>query len=128
MRSSSMGSAGLLALSVLAILPFGFAACGGEETKPPVTAAAKPLPARGPSGAAAPATVHAGVSGAAKGSYDRGYAAFMAGDLAAAKQAFTDASHADPQAPAPLCSLGAVLEHLGDVERRAATVQGCNRG
>jgi Tfp pilus assembly protein PilF len=59
--------------------------------------------------------VHADVSGAAKGAYARGFAAFQAGDLGTAKQAFTEASHSDSRSPAPLYSLGTVLECLGDV-------------
>ena len=90
-------------------------ACGGEETKPPVTAAtavsasAKPAPVP-----TSVPTVRADFTAAAKASYERGYAAFRSGDLLKAKQAFTEATHADPQAMAPLYSLGTVLEHLGD--------------
>jgi Tfp pilus assembly protein PilF len=96
--------------------PFIMVACGGEEAKPPATAAnaASSAPSSSAHAPAVVPTAHADVTGAAKASYDRGYAAFMAGDLAAAKQAFTDASHADPHAPAPLYSLGTVLEHQGD--------------
>ncbi len=109
--------AGLTALCLVAAIPFVVAACGGEETKPPVTPTAPTAsaPVAAASGPAVAPTAHADVSGAAKASYDRGYAAFLAGDLQSAKQAFLDASHADPRNPAPLYSLGTVLEHLGDV-------------
>ena len=48
-------------------------------------------------------------------SYDRGWAAWQAGDLQGAKAAFTDATQKDPHAAAPHYSLGVVLERLGSV-------------
>jgi Tfp pilus assembly protein PilF len=116
LRAPWWSFAGAIALSMLSLSTLGLVACGGEETKPPVTPAA---PAPKPSTSVAPTTAggppHSDISAAAKGAYDRGYAAFQAGDLAGAKQAFTAASRADPRAPAPLYSLGTVLEHQGDV-------------
>lgn len=55
-----------------------------------------------------------GLTGAAKDAYDRGFRAWMEGDLEGAKKGFTDASAADPKAPSPHYSLGVVLERLGD--------------
>ena len=52
---------------------------------------------------------------AAKASYDRGWAAWQAGDLHGAKAAFIDATQKDSRAPAPHYSLGVVLERLGQV-------------
>lgn len=58
--------------------------------------------------------MHANITGAAKGSYDKGYKLFAAGDLQGAKQAFTDATRSESGAPAPHYALGSVLERLGD--------------
>jgi Tfp pilus assembly protein PilF len=58
---------------------------------------------------------HAELSGAAKASYERGWAAWQVGDLQGAKAAFTDATQKDSRAPAPHYSLGVVLERLGSV-------------
>ncbi len=118
--------AGLTALCLVAAIPFVVAACGGEETKPPVTPTAPPtrrLPPQ-PRGPAAAPTAHADVERRRQGLYDRGYAAFLAGDLQAAKQAFTRRLAGRPARPAPHYSLGVVLERLGDVDRRAAGVPG----
>lgn len=56
-----------------------------------------------------------GLSGAAKDAYDRGFRAWMEGDLEGAKKGFSDASSAEPKAPSPHYSLGVVLERLGDL-------------
>lgn len=58
--------------------------------------------------------VHAEVSEDAKSAYEKGWKAWLAGDLATAKTAFEEASRKDTKAPAPLYSLGTVLERLGD--------------
>ena len=113
-RSSDLSRAGAFVLFGLALVPFAMVACGGEETKPPVTpqapTASASTPAPTPAG-----PVRSDVSASAKGAYDRGYAAFAIGDLAAAKQAFTEASRSDPRSPAPLYALGTILEHQGDI-------------
>jgi tetratricopeptide (TPR) repeat protein len=57
-----------------------------------------------------------GLTGAAKDAYDRGYQAWVGGDLQGAKSAFTDASSKAPSAPGPKYSLGCVLERLGDTQ------------
>ena len=120
MRSRAWGSVRLLAC--VAGLPFAFSvgvvACGGEPAKPPVAPAAPTVSAPKPVVSAGPAvapTVHSDLSGSAKSAFERGYQAYNNGDLAGAKQAFTDASHADTRSPAPLYSIGLVLEHQGDL-------------
>ena len=57
---------------------------------------------------------HADISADAKGDYNKGWAAWAAGDLAGAKAAFERAAKADTKNPAPHYSLGCVLERLGD--------------
>jgi tetratricopeptide (TPR) repeat protein len=54
------------------------------------------------------------LTGAAKDAYDRGFQAWVAGDLAGAKTAFNDAIGKAPKAAGPRYSLGCVLERLGD--------------
>jgi len=115
--SSSRPRGGLIALCAVSAVPFVVLACGGGEVKPPVT----PTPSTASAAATPPPvmpatvpTVHSDVTAAARGAYDRGYAAFFSGDLPGAKQAFTEASRSDPRAPAPLYSLGTVLDHQGD--------------
>ncbi len=56
-----------------------------------------------------------GLSGAAKDAYDRGWQAWLAGDLPGAKAAFKDALDKAPNSYAAHYSLGTVLERLGDV-------------
>ncbi len=65
--------------------------------------------------AVAPA-VEDGLSGDAKAAYERGFQAWMAGDLMAAKTAFSDAASKAPRAGGPKYSLGCVLERLGDTQ------------
>ena len=55
-----------------------------------------------------------GLSGAAKSSYEKGWQAWIKGDLATAKNSFTQAGSQTPQSPSPPYSLGVVLEHPGD--------------
>jgi tetratricopeptide (TPR) repeat protein len=50
----------------------------------------------------------------AKSAYSKGFQAWVAGDLAGAKAAFTDAASRAPKAGGPRYSLGCVLERLGD--------------
>jgi tetratricopeptide (TPR) repeat protein len=54
------------------------------------------------------------LSGDAKSAYDKGFQAWMSGDLQTAKTAFTDAASRAPHAGGPRYSLGCVLERLGD--------------
>ncbi len=129
MRDLSMSRAGGWTSAVaLATLVCGMAAlpgCGGEEaskqakspTKPTGDAGAAAAKASAPSSdnSAEPPEAHADVSGAAKASYDRGWAAWQTGDLQGAKAAFTAATQQDSHAPAPHYALGVVLERLGSV-------------
>jgi len=55
-----------------------------------------------------------GLSGAAKDAYDRGFRAWMDGDMEGAKKGFNEAASLDTKAPSPHYSLGVVLERLGD--------------
>ncbi|HEX7663476.1 MAG TPA: tetratricopeptide repeat protein, partial [Polyangiaceae bacterium] len=55
-----------------------------------------------------------GLTGAAKDAYDKGWRAWLNGDLQGAKAAFQEAGAAAPSSPAPPYSLGTVLERLGD--------------
>jgi len=112
----------LLGSTAVAAGGLALPACGGEETKPPATAAnAKAAP-----GTTTPAPVaqgnavavpvqHADITGPAKSAYDKGYKAFASGDLPGAKVAFAEATHADSSAPAPHYALGTVLDRLGDL-------------
>ncbi len=56
-----------------------------------------------------------GLTGAAKAAYDKGWQAWLSGDLASAQKYFKEAGAADPKSPAPHYSLGVVLERLGDL-------------
>jgi tetratricopeptide (TPR) repeat protein len=64
------------------------------------------------------------LSGDAKTAYDRGFQAWMAGDLKTAKSAFTDASSKAPNAASPRYSLGCVLERLGDTQGALSAYRG----
>ena len=57
---------------------------------------------------------HPQMSGPAKEAYDRGWSAWLAGDLPGAKAGFTEATQKDPKAPAPHYSLGTVQERMGN--------------
>jgi tetratricopeptide (TPR) repeat protein len=56
------------------------------------------------------------LTGDAKSAYQRGFQAWMSGDLQAAKVAFRDAASRAPAAGGPRYSLGCVLERLGDTQ------------
>lgn len=97
-------------------------ACGGDNK--PVTypqagqdAAGAPVTQGGPDGAQVGVVDGAGSSGltgAAKAAYDKGWAAWLQGDLSNAQKYFKEAGDAAPDAAAPHYSLGVVLERLGD--------------
>jgi tetratricopeptide (TPR) repeat protein len=101
------------------------AACGGSSPPPaqhaPSNADARPTPApvstagQVNSAASAP-SAGSDLSGDAKAAYDRGFQAWMAGDLPGAKTAFKDAASRAPGAGGPTYSLGCVLERLGDTQ------------
>jgi Tfp pilus assembly protein PilF len=121
----------LVATSTLALL---VAACGGASPPPKLTegplpgapaqpgataeqpGAPAPAPTTGSPDAPppAPAVEAPRMNAAAAQSYARGAVAFQAGDLAAAKAAFTDATKADPKAYQAFHALGVVQERLGD--------------
>jgi tetratricopeptide (TPR) repeat protein len=56
------------------------------------------------------------LSGDARAAYDRGFQAWMSGDLQGARTAFMDAASRAPSAGGPRYSLGCVLERLGDTQ------------
>lgn len=55
-----------------------------------------------------------GLTGAARDAYDKGWRAWLTGDLLTARASFAEAASKAPTNPAPQHSLGAVLERLGD--------------
>ena len=55
-----------------------------------------------------------GLTGAAKSAYDKGFQAWMRGDLQGAKAAFQEAAAADTSSAAPHYSLGCVYDRLGE--------------
>ncbi len=122
MRARLAGRFTFVALALL--VPLG--ACGGSNP-----AAKTPESATGPEATPAPVVNQQGqqvgitpgpaggdadLSGAAKDSYDRGFQAWVAGDLPGAKTAFSDAIGKAPKAAGPKYSLGCVLERLGDTQ------------
>jgi tetratricopeptide (TPR) repeat protein len=102
-------------------------ACGGDDKKkdlkyPENTAGADggPAPTGQPvtdnKGAEVAVTdVKSGLSGPAKEAYERGFKAWLEGDIAGAKKGFNEAASLDPKSPMPHYSLGVVLERTGDV-------------
>jgi len=127
MHSAHIGSRlvrpalGLFGVSAVA-LPFlvvALGACGGGDQ------ASKPVkyPSGDAGGVVTQGSAQVGVStpgetsgltGAAKDAYDRGWRAWLNGDLPGAKAAFQEAATAAPTSPAPPYSLGTVMERLGD--------------
>lgn len=119
-----MSHRGLLLAPLLAAV-LAAAACGGDD-KPAV----KYPTAAGDAGVEQGTTVsndtgaqvgvtdgpnaHTDLEGAAKDAYDRGFKAWMNGDLPGAKTAFKEATEKDSKAAPAYYSLGCVLERLGD--------------
>jgi tetratricopeptide (TPR) repeat protein len=110
----------------LAVVAFGVAttaaACGGS-TPPPKSASsgadagAAPPPvtdSKGAQVAAAGPQADSELSGDAKAAYDRGFQAWLQGDLQTARAQFMDSASKAPSAGGPRYSLGCVLERLGD--------------
>jgi tetratricopeptide (TPR) repeat protein len=56
-----------------------------------------------------------GLEGAAKSAYEKGWQAWLSGDLQGAKKGFQEAQSLAPKSPAPPYSLGIVQERLGDL-------------
>jgi tetratricopeptide (TPR) repeat protein len=116
---------GVALAAFLLPLPAAIGACGGSNPAPKTAdntaAAAASTPVTNQAGqdvgvAGAPAAAVDGLSGAAKDSYDRGFQAWVTGDLAGAKTAFSDAASKAPRSGAPKYSLGCVLERMGDTQ------------
>ena len=100
-----------------------FAGCGGDpqEVKYPTTdaggaAVVRPADSSGQSAVVGETAGGGGtgLTGAAREAYDRGWKAWLSGDLATAKASFTEAAQKAPTNPAPQHSLGVVLERLGE--------------
>jgi Tfp pilus assembly protein PilF len=107
---------GVASASFLAAMAPG---CGGDATPPAKYATSDAGGAPVTNGAAQTGVTegpqeHAEMTGSAKDAYDRGWKAWLAGDLSGAKAAFTEATQKDTKASAPHYSLGTVLERLGD--------------
>jgi tetratricopeptide (TPR) repeat protein len=112
-----------VALALVLPLALGVAACGGSapaaKTAGNVTGTDTVVPAVNGQGqtvgiSGVPGSANDELSGAAKDAYDRGFQAWVAGDLPGAKAAFNDAISKAPKAGGPRYSLGCVLERLGD--------------
>lgn len=108
---------------VLGLAPFAMVAVtacgGGDQASKPVqypTGDGGGVVTQGTAqvGVATPGET-SGLTGSAKDAYDRGWRAWLNGDLNGAKSAFTEAAAAAPSSPAPPYSLGTVLERLGDI-------------
>jgi tetratricopeptide (TPR) repeat protein len=125
MRSASLGRRASRAGAALA-LAFASAACGGESPPPkvaekpatpaPVAHRTTPVPSGQKVGVTAGGAGAGELTGDAKDAYDRGFQAWMSGDLDAAKVAFSEAARKAPSAGSPRYSLGSVLERLGDTQ------------
>ncbi len=125
LRRSSVTASGALAVFVALGVALSAGACGGGKPK-------LKYPAAGADGGAVvsggtvsntqgqtvgvTAGEDAELTGAAKDAYDRGFQAWMSGDLPSAKAAFMDAASRAPSAGGPRYSLGCVLERLGDTQ------------
>ncbi len=131
----------LVSITVLSLAPLllsaTLAACGGDkpEAKAP-TAGTEPsadtsgggagpapaLPAdpiAGGGGGGGATTVvdvnQSGLTGAAKEAYQRGFRAWLDGDLPSAKKGFAEAASADPKSPVPRYAIGLVDQRTGDL-------------
>ncbi len=131
-------SCAVLGASLLSVACGGGAAAGkGAASPADQPAAANGVPAATPSGqqfgiADAPTSGDASnrpkMSASAQSAYNAGMEAFKVGDLAGAKNQFTQATQADPKAYQAFYSLGVVRERLGETSgaltsyRQATTV------
>lgn len=88
-------------------LAIGQVGCGGDSPQPKTADSAKTAKPGVQPGAS-------DVSSAAKEAYERGWKAWLAGDLPAAKKAFGEAASADAKSGAPHHGLGVVAEAQGD--------------
>src|SRR5262245_36771697 len=100
-------------LAVAAVLVF---ACGGDDTKrvvAPTPEAGAGTPVQTVAGGQVGVVDSAGTSGlegAAKSAYEKGWTAWLNGDLQNAKKGFQEAQSLAPKSPAPPYSLGIVQE------------------
>lgn len=100
------------------------AGCGETAPEPKYPVVVAPTPSAATSVSAdtsvqvgvAPATVAEAMPAEASEAYAQGFQAWIGGDLASAKKAFSDAAGKAPKAVAPRYSLGCVLERLGDLQ------------
>jgi len=108
---------------LFALVATGASGCGGDDKKVnyPPKAEGDAGPQSGQvvtdnKGAEVAVTdVTSGLTGAAKEAYERGFKAWLEGDVAGAKKGFSEAAAADPKSPMPHYSLGVVLERTGDL-------------
>lgn len=105
--------------ALLAALAGSATGCGGDT--PPAKTPSGSNPATPGAAPGSPGFAQTGIgdggtglSGSAKDAYDRGFKAWVDGDMEGARKGFSEASSADPKAAAPHYSLGVVLERLGD--------------
>jgi tetratricopeptide (TPR) repeat protein len=113
------GGATVLALAFASVGLAAASACGGKkEVAYPAKDAAPGTPVTDNKGGEVGVVEGggaSGLSGAAKAAYDKGWQAWLAGDLGTAKQQFKEAGNLDPKSPVPPYSLGVVQERLGDM-------------
>ncbi len=103
-----------------AVLAWATLACGGDDKKviaPAADAGAGTpvLTEQGGQVGVVDQTGGTGLTGAARSAYDKGWQAWLRGDLQEAKKYFQEAQSADSKNPAPPYSLGVVQERLGDM-------------
>jgi len=121
MKSGFHAVIGAIGIAGLVLVGAAAPGCGGDQGKVVKSPGAdggvgKATGAQGQDvGITTGPDAHADVDPAAKAAYDRGWAAWLGGDLPAAKAAFQEAAQKDPKSPAPHYSLGCVLERLGDL-------------
>lgn len=112
---SIITSASSIALATLLVI-----ACGGDDKKvvAPGADAAAGTPVQTVAGGQVGVVDSAGTSGlegSAKSAYERGWQAWLSGDLQGAKKGFQEAQSLAPKSPSPPYSLGIVQERLGDL-------------
>jgi tetratricopeptide (TPR) repeat protein len=114
---SWVGGGTLTLLACAGVLAFA-AACGGDDKKvvSPAADAAAGTPVETVAGGQVGVVDGAGtsgLSGSARSAYEKGWTAWINGDLQTAKKQFQEASSLDSKSPSPLYSLGVVQERLG---------------
>lgn len=115
----------LAAAATLGALPLAGVGCGGDDKKveyPKATvdggAVEQGTAVNTDTGQQVGVTggpdAHSDLTGAAKAAYDKGFQAWMRGDLAGAKQGFQEAASAASTSAAPHYSLGCVYDRMGE--------------